>query len=200
MRGRVTDQTGIEWPTCDEDGCIGVRLAATPKCLAHARDEQRNTALKQLGETAEIDARGVPITQALLKRILAAAPHDAEDHPTFTAHFELATFQGPAEFVWVTFQRHVWFLGAAFRRSAGFNRATFQDGAAFVEATFQTNAWFREAAFQRHAGFDGATFQDAVRFDGATIRGHADFGEARFEQALKLGPLLVYGVLRLDAA
>ncbi len=98
MRGRVTDQTGIEWPTCDEDGCIGVRLAATPKCLAHARDEQRNTALKQLGETAEIDARGVPITQALLKRILAAAPHDAEDHPTFTAHFELATFQGPAEF------------------------------------------------------------------------------------------------------
>ncbi len=122
----------------------------------------------------------------------------------------------------MTFQRHVWFLGAAFRRSAGFNRATFQDGAAFVEATFQTNAWFREAAFQRHAvfdraifqgpagfdqvtfrdnaGFDGATFQDAVRFDGATIRGHADFGEARFEQALKLGPLLVYGVLRLDAA
>jgi hypothetical protein len=41
----MTDQTGIEWPTCDEDGCIGVRLAATSKCLAHVPDKDRNAAL-----------------------------------------------------------------------------------------------------------------------------------------------------------
>jgi hypothetical protein len=90
----MTDQTGIDWPTCDEDTCIGVRLAATPKCLVHAGDEQRNAALKQLGETGEIDARGVPITQPLLEQILAAAPHDADNHPTFTApRFDRATFK-----------------------------------------------------------------------------------------------------------
>jgi hypothetical protein len=52
----MTDQTGIDWPTCGEDDCMGVRLAATPKCLAHAGDEQRNAMLKQLGETGVIDA------------------------------------------------------------------------------------------------------------------------------------------------
>jgi hypothetical protein len=50
MRGRMTDQTGIEWPTCDEDGCIGVRRAAARKCLAHSKQEL-DAALKQLGET-----------------------------------------------------------------------------------------------------------------------------------------------------
>jgi hypothetical protein len=82
-RGRMTDQARITWRTCDEDGCIGARLAATPKCLAHAGDEQRNATLKQLGETGEIDARSVPITEALLDQIPGAAQHDPEDHPTF---------------------------------------------------------------------------------------------------------------------
>jgi hypothetical protein len=77
----MTVQTGIEWPTCDEDGCIGVRLAATPKCLAHARDEQRDATLKQLGETGEIDARGVPITWALLEQILTRRRVGTEQEP-----------------------------------------------------------------------------------------------------------------------
>ena len=57
----MTDQTAIDWPTCDEDGCIGVRLTATPKCLAHASDEQRNAMLKQVGEND-----GVPLFADLM--------------------------------------------------------------------------------------------------------------------------------------
>jgi uncharacterized protein YjbI with pentapeptide repeats len=252
----MTDQTGIGWPTCDEDGCVGVRLATTSKCLAHARDEQRHPTLKQFGETGEIDARGVPITQTLLEQVLAAAPHDSDNHPTFKAArfdratfqhdawFDGATFQGDAvfdeatfqrtasfqravfmiaaEFRGATFQGGAWFRGATFQDYAVFLRTTFQGTAGFPEATFQREAAFDEVTFQGVAGFDGATFQEYAVFGGATFRDvavfhrttfhdvagfggvdfrrDAEFRDARFEQALQLGPLLVYGVLRLDAA
>jgi uncharacterized protein YjbI with pentapeptide repeats len=174
----MTDQTGIEWPTCDEDGCIGVRLAATPKCLAHTRDEQRNATLKQLGETGEIDARGASITQALLEQILAAAPRDAKDHRTFkAARFDRVTFQSFAEF----------------------GLTTFQDGSYFGGATFQDGAWFGRAVFKGLADFRGATFQGLTEFTLAAF-GEAWFNGARFEQARQLGPLLVYDLLRLDGA
>src|SRR6266540_3936180 len=158
--GRMADQTGIKWPTCDEDACIGVRLAATAKCLAHARDEQRNATLKQLGETGEINARGVPITQGLFEQILAAAPHDAEDRPTFmSAGFNRATFQGPARFARVAFKGAAWFGGATFQDIAWFEGATFKGGAGFGGATFQDTASFTTVAFQDGVWFDGATFK-----------------------------------------
>jgi uncharacterized protein YjbI with pentapeptide repeats len=175
----MTDQTGVEWPRCGEDGCTGFQLARGGKCLAHATTRRRNATLRQFAETGTIDARGVPITEALLEQILTAAPHDAEDHPTFLATgFDRATFQGPAGFD-----------GATFQGPAGFRGATFQGAASFRGATFQHTAWF-----------DGAIFQGAAWFDGATFRRDAQFGYARFEQALQFGLLLVYGVLRLDAA
>jgi len=180
----MTDQTGIEWPTCDEDGCIGIRLDPTPKCLAHAGDEQRNTTLEHLGETGVIDARGVPITQALLEQILAAAPRDAEDRPTFqdVAAFDKATFQGDAWFAGATFQGDIMFAGATFQGSAGFYEATFQDDAGFDKATFQGSARFDKATFQGSAGFDEATFQDFAEFDKATFQGTALFRRATFQE------------------
>ena len=128
----MTDQTGIDWPTCDEDGCIGVRVAATPSCLAHASDEERNAALKQLSEAGELDARGIPITTALFERILAAAPHDADNRPTFRAiRLDKATFQGDAGFDGATFQGDAYFDGATFQGDAGFNGATFEQARRF---------------------------------------------------------------------
>jgi uncharacterized protein YjbI with pentapeptide repeats len=99
----------------------------------------------------------MPITDALLHEILAAAPQDANGFSTFTA--------------------------------ARFSRAIFQGTAEFDRATFRGTAQF-----------DRATFQGDARFSGATFQGDAQFGEARFEQARLLGPLLVYGRLRLDGA
>src|SRR6266540_1715734 len=197
--GRIADQTGIKWPTCDEDACIGVRLAATAKCLAHARDEQRNATLKQLGETGEINARGVPITQGLFEQILAAAPHDAEDRPTFmSAGFNRATFQGPARFARVAFKGAAWFGGATFQDTAEFDGATFQDAAWFQEVTFRGTAGFEGATFQGAAQFKGVTFEDTAEtakfygatfkgiawFEGATFKGGAGFGWATFQGAV----------------
>jgi hypothetical protein len=136
----------VDWPTCSHDGCIGIRLADNAAYLAHASDRDRKAALKQRGDTGAIDARGVPIAEALLEQILSAAPHDADNHPTFTA--------------------------------AGFDGASFQGDAGFYEASFQGDAGFV----------------------GVIVRRDARFVEARFEQARQLGPLLVYGLLRLDGA
>jgi hypothetical protein len=178
----MTDQTGIVWPTCDEDGCIGIRLGTTPKCLAHASDEERNAALKQLGETGEIDARGVPITRALIEQILVAAPHDADNRPTLRAtRFVGATFHGGAEFYEATFQGDIQFSGATFHGNAGFGEVTFQDNAGFDGATFHGNAEFVEATFHDGAGFDGAIFHGDAGFNGATIHGGAGFYEVTFQ-------------------
>jgi Pentapeptide repeats (9 copies) len=208
----MTDQTGIDWPTCGEDGCMGVRLAATPKCLAHAGDDQRNAMLKQLGETGVIDARGVPITEALLEQILAAAPHDADNHPTFTApRVGRATFQGEAGFGGATFQSNAEFDSATFRRDAQFGGATFQHDSTFDSATFQGNAGFDRTTFhhdatfdrttfQRNAWFDRATFQGGAWFAGATFQGNAGFYRATFELAQRVGPLLAYRGLQLNDA
>jgi uncharacterized protein YjbI with pentapeptide repeats len=172
----MTDQTRIKWPTCDEDGCIGVRLAATPKCLTHASDEQRDATLKQLGQSGEIDACGVPITRELLEQILAAAPHDAEDHPTFmAADFDRATFQGDARFV-----------GATFQGDAGFHEATFQGDASFSRVTFEGDADFYGAIFQGDAGFGGATFERARQVGSLMAYRGLDLDDAQFAQPVQI--------------
>lgn len=204
--------TDIDWPTCGEDGCIGVRLPASTECLVHTSDQLRNATLKQLSETGEIDARGVPITQALLEHILAAAPHDADNHPTFTAtRFDRATFQGTARFSGaafhgqarfpeMTFQGEAIFLGVTFHGDAIFGRAAFHGQAMFLDAIFQSTAgfqvatfhgfaMFRGASFHGHATFLGATFQSYARFERASFHGAAEFslatfqGDAGFEEA-----------------
>lgn len=178
----MTDQIGIDWPTCDEDGCIGIRVAAAPKCLAHASDEERNAALKQLGEAGKLDARGVSITRALLEQILAAAPLDAYNRPTFQAtQFQGASFQGGAWFGSVTFQGDASFDGATFESQARFLWATFQGDARFEGATFQGDAVFAGATFG-HAWFAGATFQRAAIFDGATFQRDAGFVRVTFQR------------------
>jgi uncharacterized protein YjbI with pentapeptide repeats len=197
----MTDQAAVDWPTCDEPGCIGIRLPHGGKCLAHASDEQQNATLKQVGENGEIDARGVPITQALLQQILAAAPRGADNHPTLTApQFELATFEGDAIFMNVTFQGTADFERVLFQGDARFERATFQDSAVFIGAAFEGWAVFERARFQSDIAFFWTGVQGVALFDKATFQGDAIFkdmvfwadadfsgvtfqGDARFEDA-----------------
>jgi hypothetical protein len=187
---RMTDQAALDWPTCDEDGCIGVRLAATPKCLTHAPDEQRKETMKKLTETGEIDVRGVPITEALLEQILAAAPHDSGGPSKFAAaRFDLATFEGDAQFGGITFQGR-----------AGFSEAMFGGHARFDGATFQGRAGFSEASFRRDAQFGGATFQGRTGFGGASFRRNADFGEVTFHGPAGFGEATFGGDARFDKA
>ena len=62
----MAEQTEIEWPTCEQAGCIGIRLASVRMCLAHASEEETATGLRMVGETGEIDAHGVPLFSRVL--------------------------------------------------------------------------------------------------------------------------------------
>src|SRR4249919_4111544 len=149
----MAEQTPVDWRTCSQDGCIGIRLRVGGKCLAHAAADERGSELKRIGETGEIDMRGVPITQKLFDQVMAAVQRDANEQPLLTAsRFGRATFEGDA-----------WFLGATFEGDAEFTGATFEGDADF-QATFQGDAWFL-----------GATFEGDAEFTGATFEGDADF-------------------------
>jgi hypothetical protein len=126
----MAGQVSVDWLTCVEDECIGICLDASNKCLAHASKEETAAALKLIGETGAIDARGVPITADLLHRIITAAPRGENDKPLIKdCQFGRATFTGLA-----------WFHGVTFTGDAGFDRATFTRNAAFGGATFTGDA------------------------------------------------------------
>jgi len=208
---RMAEQTELGWqPTCKQGECIGICLPSARMCLAHASKEENAVALDRIGETGEIDARGVPITPALLERILTAAPRGEKGEPlikgcwfaraTFSgdADFGQATFEGVAHFYRATFKGNAYFNGATFSGDAYFASATFSHEARFSEATLSNAnfagatfkgdwAWFLEATFTGDAGFGKATFERGARFDGA-----------KFEQARQFGPLLAHQGLVLD--
>src|SRR5690242_19331563 len=114
-----------DWPHCGQ--CGGIPIAGGESCLAHAKPTERTAALKQFSETGELDIRGVAISDALLKEILNAAPHDAESHPKFSAtQFDGARFEGDARFGGATFEGDARFGGAIFEGGAEFGKATFK--------------------------------------------------------------------------
>jgi uncharacterized protein YjbI with pentapeptide repeats len=196
---RMTEQSEVEWPTCEQAGCVGIRLASARMCLAHASEEETAAALELISKAGEIDARGVPITGALLERILTAAPRGENEEPILKdCQFGGATFTGTATFYKATFTGTATFNEATFTGDARFEEATFTGAAMFHDATFTGDAWFAGATFTGVAWFDWATFTAAARFDEATFEQRAGFGSVRFEQARQFGPLLAYRGLVLD--
>jgi uncharacterized protein YjbI with pentapeptide repeats len=217
----------VDWDTCAEDDCLGVRLPSGGKCWAHADDADQ--ALERLHDTGQLDARGVPITKELLQRLLAAAPKSDYGQPVLTnPRFDRATFKGKATFKGgpgfygaifkgtasfggATFEGTAWFGGATFEGDAGFYRAIFEGDAAFHSATFKGRAWFDwatfkgearfvEARFRGDAEFDRAIFHGDAWFNGARVKYDAHFLGATFQHARQLGPMLVRESLVLDQA
>jgi uncharacterized protein YjbI with pentapeptide repeats len=180
-----------DWPRCGQ--CGGIRIAGGDSCLAHANPGERAAAFKQFSESGELDVRGVTISDALLREILDAVPHDAGGRRTFSvARFDRATFEGDARFGEATFEGDASFGGATFEGDASFGEATFKGdprfggatfkgGARFGEATFEVHAWFNQATFEGGARFDKATFNDGAWFDRATFEGDARFDGTTFE-------------------
>jgi uncharacterized protein YjbI with pentapeptide repeats len=172
----------IEWETCSEQDCIGVRLDSGGKCLSHADTEQLDAALKQFSEDGIIDARGVQVSNDLLKRILNAAPPEKQDpnrHYFAWARFTRATFSDGASFNYATFDRAD-FNNATFGNRASFTRAVLGNGAMFGGAIFGHDAWFGGATFGLEVGFASAKFGDQARFSEATFDKWAQFSGAIF--------------------
>jgi hypothetical protein len=75
------------------------RMSATPQ-------------IKRVGNTGEIDLRGVSITSELLGEVIDAAPRGADLRPLVKAcRFDGAKFQGPARFAGVIFGGDAVFRG-----------------------------------------------------------------------------------------
>jgi len=153
------------WPTCGRRGCVGACVDGETRCLAHVRAKKRHATLQRFSESGRLDVRGVTISDALFREIVAAAPQDADGHRTFSAaRFNRATFKG--EFNPETLRE----------TSFEFNRATFKRDTEFAEATFEGDASFNGAIFEDGAAsFDEATFKGRASFDGATFKGGASF-------------------------
>jgi hypothetical protein len=160
------------WEPCPQPNCRGAKLAAGA-CLAHLDDldpPRLDEELKRFTAEGFLDARGVDVGDALLERILAAAPRAADGSPTpWQPVFDQATFGDGASFD-----------GATFTDLASFDRATFGDEASFAGVTFGDRAWFVLAIFGDEASFDGAIFGDGARFDGVTVGKGASFVGAAF--------------------
>ena len=130
----MTQETGVGWSTCGEVGCIGIRLDASWTCLAHATEEERAAALKLVGETGAIDARGVPVTATLLEQVLTVVPRGASGQPHI---------------------KNCWFDRATFTGNASFDRATFTGKSSFDRATFAGNAASRRRPLLATLGSTG---------------------------------------------
>jgi hypothetical protein len=172
----------VEWDTCAENDCIGVRLPTGGNCWAHATGQHLDAELKRLGEQGTLDARGVTISAELLNRILKAAPRAKRpNRPRFTkASFEDATFGNDASFEGVRFGDDASFEGVRFGDRVSFEGAGFGNRVSFAGATFGEGAWFGGATFGDEAGFAGATFGDEAGFHDATFRNSASFEGATF--------------------
>jgi hypothetical protein len=180
--------------------CGGVRIAGGDSCLAHAKPTERAAALKQFSETGDLDIRGVAISDALLKEIFNAAPHNADGRPAFSAiQCDKATFEGDAEFGQATFEGDAGFGGATFKGDAEFGQATFKGDAVFSQATFEHKAQFFKARFGADARFRQATFKGLAGFE-ATFEGDAVFYQAKFEGDDWLGHARFKGVAGFSGA
>jgi len=199
----------VDWDTCEEDDCIGVRLPSGGKCWAHPEDQDFDAALKRLGEDGDLDARGVQLTRELLGRLLQAAPKDEHHHPVLTSsRFEWATFydawffqtvfQGWAEFNDTTFHGVTSFYGATFHDLGMFARARFKDHAEFHSATFHGGASFYQVTFHRSASFVVATFHRDTWFNEATLLRDSSFQAATFHEDAGFDKTTFHGHVGFD--
>jgi uncharacterized protein YjbI with pentapeptide repeats len=177
-------RSDVDWETCDEDKCVGVRLASGGRCWAHAEAPEFEAAHDQLSKDGQLDGRGVTFTAELLERLLNAAPNDDEGRPAISAAlFSRATFKGDAEFIGTTFDGEAHFMGANFEGEGGasFQAAKFTNFTTFDEARFTGPAAFGGASFGGYAAFGETTFTAGAIFAGAKFQSGATFAQAHFE-------------------
>jgi len=207
--GEAVVQANVDWPTCEHTDCIGIRVSAGQRCLAHCDDDERAAALKVISETAEIDGRGVTFSSTFLEQILAALPCDDDGRAVIRlCRFDQATFDN-ANFREVNFSRDAWFgraefsgvagfKGARFSGVAGFNDVRFSGVAGFNDVRFSGGVWFWGARFSSVAWFGRAEFSGDAWFSGASFNGDAWFSGARFSGDTSFSGVVFRGSARFS--
>nr|WP_208036705.1 pentapeptide repeat-containing protein [Streptomyces cyanogenus] len=151
-------------------------------------DADRTTHLAGLAPGVDVDYRGTPFTEPLLRNLLRALHDPATGKPRFgNARFDGATFSGVAGFDGATFSGIAGFAGAQFMDHAEFSLVIFAGPAGFARAGFRGPAGFSGTTFKGVGGFTGATFSTLAGFAGATFSGPAEFDEVAFTGAARFG-------------
>ncbi|MEU5026640.1 pentapeptide repeat-containing protein [Streptomyces milbemycinicus] len=197
------------WPYCahgadaaaDPVGCRGIRVPGHTACLAHLSYTDRDIYLVGLVPGADIDHRGTPFTEDLLRQLLRALSDPSTRRPHMgTANFDGARFTGNAEFHGAQFSGNAQFHRTQFYDYAGFRMVQFSDYAEFGGTQFHDNAEFDEAHFPGNAGFDGARFSGHIRFGSARFSGYAGFDGAQFSGGAVFGEAQFSGRARFRRA
>jgi uncharacterized protein YjbI with pentapeptide repeats len=190
----MADRADVDWRTCAQDGCIGIQLPDGGKCWSHADEHHLESALKQVAKHGRLDARGVQISEELLKRLIAAASSGRQGYEKGyvlgDVRFERAIFLEDADFSGKRFTGIATFVGATFKCRADFISAIFEPrdkyqlaisgGAEFAGANFEGTALFRGAQFHRDANFERAEFKKAAFFWDSWFWSRAEFSHAAF--------------------
>jgi uncharacterized protein YjbI with pentapeptide repeats len=186
------------WPHCglgadaatNPVGCRGILVPGHRSCLAHVTDGERDAYLTTLAPGADIDHRGTPFTEPLLRSLLRAVRDPTTGQPCFgTAWFDEAQFSGDA-----------WFTRAKFIGAAGFTRTHFSSDAVFDRVQFTDTARFEKAQFSGDAGFTHARFSAPARFGGVQVSGDALFTRAHFSESAGFGEAHFFGDARFTGA
>ncbi|MFC9483628.1 pentapeptide repeat-containing protein [Streptomyces griseus] len=162
------------WPYCryggtvDDVGCRGIVVEPHAACLAHLCDADRSAYLADLHPGADLDHRGTPLSEELLRELLCAVTdtHSAKAHLGHV-RFGLAEFIGNANFG-----------GTEIGGDADFAEAHIGGDVDFTRTMIGGNATFVGAHIRGDAQFSGVEIRGNAQFDGAKIGGHAQFARA----------------------
>ncbi|MFI9549845.1 pentapeptide repeat-containing protein [Streptomyces sp. NPDC052016] len=153
-----------------------------------------------LAPGADIDHRGTPFDEPLLRALLGALRVAPNEQPLLgAAQFDGALFKNDANFDEATFSGKANFDGTTFFGRASFGSAMFA-GAARFSATFTGATWFQGARFFGYAAFYKSTFAEAAWFEKATFNGAAAFTEAKFQGEAQFERARFHGEATFDRA
>ncbi|MFF4101318.1 pentapeptide repeat-containing protein [Streptomyces sp. NPDC001903] len=174
-----------DWPHCgrgtDSIGCRGRRVDPYAECLAHLGAADRSAYLTGLHPGADLDHRGTPFTEELLRELLAAFRDPATGRTRLgSVWFHETRFSGDVSFHAVEFSGEARFSGAAFDGATRFSQASFGADVTFDGAEFGDDAYFSRAEFSSSVWFNGARFRGGAKFDRAEFGGGAWFIVALF--------------------
>lgn len=175
----------LPWPTCTDDGCVGIRLAGDHRCLRHASAADRAHWFDGVAHGRPVDLRGVELDDVLLDGVLAAVPRDGEGGRRWL-HARLDAVRVP----FTDPSRVLDLSGAHFVGGLSLRSATIDRLLVLTSATID-DADFREARFARGCDLSAARISGSARFDevtgsvvarNATFIGRADFRRARLDR------------------
>jgi pentapeptide repeat protein len=173
----------MEWDQCHKPNCEGASLNPHRFCLGHLATENPQALeleLDRFHRGGILDARGVTMDPALLRRILDAVPYVGGQPKSWQPRFARAHFGDDVDFTDARFGPDTQFTGAVFGNNAKFNRARFGDRVDFTDASFGADTQFSGAVFGADTQFTGAVFGNNAKFEDVILDSRPRFNRVAF--------------------